>query len=103
MQDFNRLLRAAGQELGITSLVAYEARHSGASNDRLHDRRDLLAVQKRGRWKTTRSLVRYEKHTRMLQLWASLPLAVRSHCSMCEQHLAAFVLGGKAAPHPPRL
>jgi hypothetical protein len=44
-------------------------RHSGASNDRFHKRRSLLQIQKRGRWASTKSMLRYEKEALLLAAW----------------------------------
>ena len=50
--------------LGLEMLkpCLYMGRHSGASLDRLEGRYSLDEVQKRGRWRSTASVRRYEKH-----------------------------------------
>ena len=54
--------------------VLYQGRHTGASLDRLENRRSLLDVQKRGRWRTTTSVMRYEKHALLQEVWSHLSL-----------------------------
>ena len=68
---------------GMPKMVPYEMHHSGPSHDRCLKLRSLLQVQKRGRWKSTRSLVRYEKHTRIQQQWNKLSPALKSHAERC--------------------
>ncbi len=43
----------------------YALRHGGASHDIMTSRRDSLAVQRRGRWRSTAMIKRYEKHARV--------------------------------------
>ena len=93
-------LALACEQLQCPRMVPYEMRHSGPSHDRMVKSRSLLEVQKRGRWKTTRSLVRYEKHTRMLQAWNRLPAAVRAHAERCQKAVGEFMLGRREAPPP---
>ena len=102
-QLFVQELGKACEALRVPKMVPYEMRHSGPSHDRMHRLRSLLQVQKRGRWKTSRSLVRYEKHTRMLQSWNALPLVVRKHAERCQVELEGFMLGRSDPPflaHP---
>ena len=51
--------------LSVT-MVPYQLRHSGPSWDRCQNFRQLDAIQKRGGWKTSRSVARYEKAARSL-------------------------------------
>jgi hypothetical protein len=60
--------RLACSALAI-KLVPYQARHSGASIDRFSESRSLLEVQKRGFWKSVKSLTRYEKAGRLVLSW----------------------------------
>ena len=55
--------RAALTELEMSHLgvLPYAWRHSGPSIHRAQNRRALLEVQKRGRWKQAKSVARYEK------------------------------------------
>jgi hypothetical protein len=70
-------LTKACEDLHVPRMVPYEMRHSGPSHDRLMKLRPLLQAQKRGRWRTAKSLIRYEKHTRMVQAWNKLRSPVR--------------------------
>ena len=45
----------------------YQLRHGGASHDRLHRHRELLEVQRRGRWSSVSTLRRYESHALVQQ------------------------------------
>ena len=57
---------AAARHLEKLRITPHSARHSGPSNDMLHDRTDLQAVQKRGRWECLQSVRRYEKNANTL-------------------------------------
>ena len=57
--------RKSCKRLGLKKLVPYQARHSGASCDRAAGDRLLEAIRKRGRWRSHKSLVRYEKAGRL--------------------------------------
>ena len=99
-ERFVEELDRACNALRIPRMVPYEMRHSGPSHDRLTKARTLLEVQKRGRWRIVRSLVRYEKHTRMLQAWNKLPAEVRAHAERCQREVGEFMLGIREAPPP---
>lgn len=51
-------------------------RHGGASHDLLYRIHSLEAVQRRGRWASSKSLRRYGKETRPIELTAALPKCV---------------------------
>ena len=72
LSQYETTLKAATAELGLAdfNIVPHTFRHSGPSNDVYHKRRTLREVQKRGRWKSTRSVARYEKAGRLLRRWA---------------------------------
>jgi integrase len=91
-------VRQACERVGLPKMVPYEMRHSGPSHDRMMRARSLLEIQKRGRWKTARSLVRYEKHTRMMQAWNKLPEPVRKFAERCQGDLEGFMLGLRDPP-----
>ena len=50
-------------------VMPHVVRHAAASNDRYHQRRTLLEIQKRGRWQAKASVSRYEKHALLLSSW----------------------------------
>ena len=82
--------------LGVEGVVPYQARHSGASLDRLHQRRTLQEVMKRGRWKVQKSLVRYEKHGRIQATALDFTASQRAHFDRAEAVLADAFLKGQA-------
>ena len=63
-------LPLALEELG--SPVLHQLRHGGASHEMMTGARDIVGVQKRGRWGSVRSLRRYEKGGRVGQLLGKL-------------------------------
>ena len=54
----------------------YQLRHAGASHDLLYKLWTLEVVQRRGRRASAKSLRRYAKETRLIELTASLPRSV---------------------------
>ena len=86
------------QDLQVKAkVVPYQMRHSGASIDMARRWRRLADVQKRGQWKTTRSVARYEKHARLAATWATLSSAQQNVFLVCEAQLADIILG-RASP-----
>eukprot|EP00438_Fugacium_kawagutii_P013923 Skav213475 [mRNA] locus=scaffold565:39265:42440:+ [translate_table: standard] len=78
--ELQEFLETSSETLELGSLGPihpYRFRHGGASHDMLHQHRDLQGVQKRGRWKSLSSVRRYEKGSRLAQLFASLPPQVQ--------------------------
>ena len=64
--------------------------------------RALDAIQKRGRWKTMKSVMRYEKAGRMMQEMSRLSKPMQDHLALCAAHLGAYILGKETPPEPPR-
>ena len=58
----------AAEKVGLSApqLTPRILRHSGASHDAYHGVRDAQQIQVRGRWKASRSVLRYKKPGRML-------------------------------------
>ena len=57
--DFSREFGRSDRRFGVEhSVVPYMARHSGPSIDRMSGLRDLLEIQKRGRWLQFKSVQR---------------------------------------------
>ena len=100
--QFVNALAQACVDSGVPKMVPYETRHSGPSHDCCHKLRSVIQVQKRGGWKRTRSLVRYEKHTQMQQQWNKLAPSPNKHAEKCQQELEGFVLGLRPPLVPPR-
>jgi len=69
LQQYEKDFKQGCQELGLNALKGcpHAVRHSGPSEDRLHNRLTLQEVQQRGHWKSHSSVVRYEKHSRILR------------------------------------
>ena len=80
-------------------IVPYQLRHSGPSIDRSRDCRTQAEVQKRGRWRTAKSLTRYEKHARMADLFLEMPARAQSKCLGAEARIGDIVLQGLVEAH----
>ena len=59
-------------------VMPHVIRHSAASNDSYHRRRNLAEVQKRGRWESKKSVSRYSKHALLLHQWKQAPPSRKS-------------------------
>lgn len=91
--DFTREFGRSVKRLGIEhSVVPYMARHSGPSIDRVTGLRDLMEIQKRGRWLQFKSVQRYEKHARLAEVTNSLSAATAAYMMAAEVHLEAVLL-----------
>ena len=97
---FCKMFYQAAQALKL-SVTPYQWRHSGPSIDRAKDRRSLLEVQKRGRWKSFKSVARYEKSARLGANFAQLGTSLQRHCQDTESLLEDVMLGRRLAPPPP--
>ena len=82
----------SSQRLGV-QVVPYQCRHSGASHDRAVEARPLLEIQKRGQWKSARSVVRYEKSARLGQVYAQYPSLLQAWIETVSLHVEGTVLG----------
>ena len=93
--------RSALEELEMSHLgvVPYAWRHSGPSIDRAQNRRTLLEVQKRGRWKQAKSVARYEKAGRLGMSVRELTSEQMAYCEICERHLGDFICGRRTPLH----
>ena len=100
-RDLVREFHTAGRQIALEWVVPYTLRHAGPSWDRLHDKRSLGEVQKRGQWKTVKSLNRYERHGRVQADELKFPKDLRDHFSLCGSLLEAVVLGRAQPPQPP--
>jgi integrase len=90
VREFNKCLK----ELGITlPITPYQTRHSGPSVDVARGLRDLVQVQRRGQWRTTQSVQRYEKEARLTESWHLLPADTQALLLRCESHLADVLYG----------
>jgi integrase len=76
--------RRAWQALGLAGLrlSPHSWRPGGAAHDALYQLRDLLVIQRRGRWRAAQSVRRYEKAGILLKQIAKLP------CHITDTHTA---------------
>ena len=82
----------SSKRLGVQD-VPYQCRPSGAGHDRAIEARPLLEIQKRGQWKSARSLVWYEKSARLGQVYARYPSLLRTWVGPVSLHVEGTVLG----------
>ena len=97
---YSKVFQEVTEALGL-DVTPYQMRHSGPSIDRSKDLRPLIEVQKRGRWKSHKSLARYEKSARLAANFQQLPLPVQQHCLLAESLLEDVMCGRARAPLPP--
>ena len=93
-QFMRRALATASQELGLPKLLPYQLRHSGPSWDRLQNYREMSEIQKRGRWISRASLVRYEKGGMVTKEFNKIALATRQHLQKCHDGLEKVLVQG---------
>ena len=86
--------------LGVPEAVPYQARHSGPSIDLALRRRTLDSAKKRGRWRTDRSLHRYEKAGRLQQVANRWTEVQRAHFNRSAELVEALILGRGGAQLP---
>ena len=65
--------------------------------------RTLDEIMKRGRWRSFRSLTRYERHASVSLEFNKLDRRIRDHCVTCEAQLEAVFLGRARPLLPPVL
>ena len=95
--DYVREFQFAKNLLDIKDLVPYCGRHSGPSIDRAKRLRSLEEIARRGRWASSASVQRYERHARLSHTEGLLTARQRRICNFAESHLEAVVFG-KVAP-----
>ena len=86
------------RRLGI-EFVPYTSSDTAVRRGNDYDANDPSSASriKRGRWRTFRSVARYEKAGRMLQRYRLLPQRLRDHAEACAENLRAVVLGEQLA------
>ena len=94
---YTRMFARVTKELSLHNVVPYQMRHSGPSIDMAAGRRGLQDVQKRGRWQSSKSVLRYERHARLGAEWSKLSPAQRDLFGRCADHLEDVIHG---RPHP---
>ena len=95
-REFKKVVTA----LGVPEAVPYQARHSGPSIDLALRWRTLDSAKKRGRWRTDRSLHRYEKAGRLQQVAGRWTGAQRAHFNRSADLVEALILGRGGAQLP---
>jgi len=98
-QSYYEVFMAAVKTLQL-DVTPYNMRHSGPSIDRSQNLRPLLEVQKRGRWKSHKSVARYEKSARLAANFNQIPLHIQRHCLHAESLLGDVMLGRIKPPVP---
>eukprot|EP00971_Amphidinium_carterae_P274794 5452987-Amphidinium_carterae.1 len=93
-RSYNALFQQVVHALHLDALgdqVPYVLRHSGASHDAVHKLRDLVSVQRRGRWLSLTSLRRYAKGGRLADQLSRVPQAVQLQMKEAKAQLTHFV------------
>lgn len=98
--QYFKMFSQVTESMGL-DMTPYQMRHSGPSIDRSRNSRSLLEVQKRGRWRSHKSVARYEKSARLAATFQTLPPPLQHHCLLAEKQLADVMLGRAPAPRPP--
>jgi len=88
--DLCKQIKKAAGNMQV-SFVPYQLRHSGTP----------LEVHKRGAWRTTTSLVRYEKHGKMISEYERIPLGTRGWLENCHLDSEETFLREKPVCDPP--
>ena len=92
--EFARLFKAAGARLMLQRPPPpYVLQHSGASRDFAEQRRTLVGIKRRGRWRTDASVRRYEKGGRLGSEFAKLPERLQTHIRWCLKFLPEALSG----------
>ena len=100
-RSFGRAVRALG--LRSWGFVPYSLRHSGPSWDKVEGRLSLDEIQRRGRWQNPKTVMRYERSSRVSALLSTLSPAVVRYLQRCEKFLRQFVVGDAPLPELPPL
>ena len=76
VEAYRRALRKACDDIGVDAFPAHSARHSGPSHDAAEGYRSVWAIQRRGRWASEKSVLRYMKTHALVAARAAVPQAV---------------------------
>ena len=95
--SFLKTFTMAAMRTGL-KLVPSLGKHSGASIDAATGFRTGDEIMRMGRWKTMKSVRRYEKKARVNDTWRTLPTNVQNHCLVCEKGLRDAILFGDFPP-----
>ena len=98
--EFRAAFARAVHSLGLAhlGLAPHSLRHAGPSWDRIEHRRSLDEIQHRGRWASSASVQRYERHSRVLAALQDLPERTMAYLQACRMHLSSCVHKGVEPP-----
>jgi len=88
LKEFNQSTRRVG-----VHMVPYQARHSGPSHDRMTRSRTQLEMQKKGRWQSFKSVMRYEKSGLISAAYANYSALTKIWIDARALDGAAIILG----------
>ena len=82
LPELRREFLQSAKKAGIEFLdpVLYMGRHSGASLDMLEGRLSLAEVMKRGRWRATSSVTRYDKRALVQEVLLRMRTGGKAYC-----------------------
>ena len=83
--EYLSTFKAAANRLQI-NLSPYQTRHSGPSIDRAKKLRTLHEVQKRGNWRSNKSVLRYEKAGRLSLSYQNLKPRIKEEVLLGKRH-----------------
>ena len=83
--EYLSTFKAAANRLQI-NLSPYQTRHSGPSIDRAKKLRTLHEVQKRGNWRSNKSVLRYEKAGRLSLSYQNLQPRIKEEVLLGKRH-----------------
>ena len=83
--------------LGLRELAPYQLRHSGVSEDLNRRVRTFAEAQRRGKWRSMKSMMRYEKHARLQATASKYSEKLNQYLDLAERHFEDVMLG---RPHP---
>jgi hypothetical protein len=78
---YERLFEQSCQAVGLRPLrfVPHSCRHGGPSTDHFENTLSLDDIQKRGQWASRESVLRYEKHARLLKMLSDASATARQN------------------------
>ena len=84
--EYEGLFRTAARSLQLHKLeiCPHALRHGGASHDAFCKIRTLPEIRKRGMWKAFESVVRYEKHGKIMRQLSLLTKSQQEACKVAE-------------------
>lgn len=90
--DLSKQLKQACQDLELQGITLYMTRHSRPSIDRAFVNRTAQEVRKKGRWKSSKSVVGHEKAGQLARAWFTLMPMQRASMMWARQHIDSIML-----------